>query len=427
MPDAEPVTAIADMTAHLRRQRRERASGSAGRADAAFDYDDVRVEPGGLVMAEKATETAAGGPLQRSSRDPESLRRHLEAWIGERVGDPAATVSDLGGTSATGMSSDTILFTASWTGDGEHRSERLVARIAPDPHDVPVFPSYDMRRQYEAIRLVGEMTSVPVPRVRWYEPDPSITGAPFFVMERVDGQVPPDVMPYNFGQSWLYDAAPEEQRRLQDNVIGLLAELHAIEHPEEPFGFLGFDAPGDTPLRRHVAHTRAWYEFVAADGMRSDLIERAFAWVDDNWPADEGPTVLSWGDSRIGNIMFRDFMPVAVLDWEMAGLGPRELDVAWLIYSHRAFEDIATAAGLDGMPGFLRRDDVASRYEALTGYAPQNLEFYTLYDAIQWGIVFLRTGHRQIHFGERPAPDDVDELMYNREPIRRMLAGDYWN
>lgn len=370
--------------------------------------------------------SSTGGPVQRSSRDPQDLRRRLQGWLAGKVGDDAATVTDLGGTSATGMSSDTILFAASWSEAGATRTERLVARIAPDQGDVPIFPSYDMQRQYETIRLVGELSSVPVPRVRWYEPNPAITGAPFFVMDRVDGEVPPDVMPYNFGQSWLYDAAVDDQLRLQDNVVRLLADLHAIGSPAERFPFLAFDAAGDSPLRRHVAHTRAWYEFVAADGMRSDLIERAFAWLDDHWPADEGPTVLSWGDSRIGNIMFRDFTPVAVLDWEMAGLGPRELDVSWLIYSHRAFEDIATAAGLAGMPHFLSRDDVAAAYESLTEHTPKDLDFYATYDAIQWGIVFLRTGHRAIHFGERPAPDNIDDLMYNREPIERMLAGSYW-
>ena len=45
--------------------------------------------------------------------------------------------------------------------------------------------------------------------------------------------------------------------------------------------------------------------------------------------ADPGPDVLSWGDARIGNIIYAGFEPAAVLDWEMAALGPRELDVSW--------------------------------------------------------------------------------------------------
>jgi aminoglycoside phosphotransferase (APT) family kinase protein len=247
-------------------------------------------------------------------------------------------------------------------------------------------------------------------------------------MGRIDGQVPPDVMPYNFGDSWLFDAHPADQRRLQDATVAVLAELHAVEQPEERFAFLALDAPGDTPLRRRVSHTRAWYEFAAAGlGRRSPLVERGFAWLDAHWPANEGPTVACWGDSRIGNVMYRDFAPVAVLDWEMAALGPRELDVAWLIYGHRIFEDIANSMDLPGMPEFLRPGDVAGTYESLTGHTLGDLGFYGTYAALQYAIVFLRTGHRQVHFGEVDAPGHVDDLVMNHEPLERMLAGNYWN
>jgi aminoglycoside phosphotransferase (APT) family kinase protein len=97
------------------------------------------------------------------------------------------------------------------------------------------------------------------------------------------------------------------------------------------------------------------------------VLERAFAWLEDHWPHDPGPTVLSWGDSRIGNVMYRHFAPVAVLDWEMAALGPRELDLAWMVFLHRFFEDLAIRYGLPGMPSFLRRDDVAASYATSTG------------------------------------------------------------
>ena len=362
--------------------------------------------------------------MQRSTRDPERLRTRLEAWLAAKL-DPDAepVVTGLQGTSATGMSSDTILFTATWTEGGIRRDRELVARIAPDPADVPVFPSYDMHRQFEVIRLVGELTKVPVPRVRWSEPDPSVLGAAFFVMDRVNGRVPPDNLPYNFGDSWLFTASPDDRRSLQDASVALLAELHAVERPEERFAFMAFDEAGKTPLRRHVAHTRAWYDYVAEGGAPSPLVERAFAWLDDHWPAEERPAVLSWGDARIGNVLYQGFVPVAVLDWEMAGLGPRELDVSWIIHSHRAFEHLAQTFGLAGMPDFMRREDVVGTYTSLTGYQPRDLDFFELYDAIQWGIVFLRTGTRQVHFGERTMPDDVDDLILTRGLLEQLLDG----
>jgi aminoglycoside phosphotransferase (APT) family kinase protein len=365
--------------------------------------------------------------MRRSSRDHDALRAGLERWLADRLPPTARPrVEHLAGTSSNGMSSETLLFEATWHEGPGPRRERLVARLAPDPADVPVFASYDLGRQFEVIRLVAELTAVPVPPVWWCEPDPAALGAPFFVMGRIDGRVPPDVMPYSFGDNWLHDADPADQRLLQDATVDVLAELHAVDRPEERFGFLVPEAAGATPLRRRVAHTRAWYEFAAADGFRSPLVERAFAWLDDHWPADEGPTVLSWGDSRIGNVLYAGFTPAAVLDWEMAGLGPPELDLAWLVYAHRIFDDFATLLELPGMPHFLRADDVAARYESRTGHTLRDLPFYGTYAAVQYAIVFLRTGARSIHFGEAELPATVDELVMNGEQLERMLAGTYW-
>lgn len=358
-----------------------------------------------------------------STRDADELRSKLESWLaGQLHAGAEPSVPDLGSNSANGMSSETVLFTATWTEpDGAAVTEQLVARIAPDTANEPVFPEYALDHQFDLLAQVGALTDVPVPTVRWIEPDPAVIGSPFFVMDRVDGVVPPDVMPYTFGDNWLFDASPADQRRLQDASVGVLAGLHAIDDPMTRFSFVAPDAPGDTPLRRHVAHTRDWYEFAKARSMRSTIVEDGFAWLDAHWP-DEASSVLSWGDARIGNVMYRDFEPVAVLDWEMAGLGPRELDLGWMVFSHRVFEHLAATFELPGMPDFLRAEDAAATYERLTGYTPRDLDFYITYAAIQWAIVFMRTGTRQAHFGEIEMPDDVDELMHHRELVREMLA-----
>lgn len=372
--------------------------------------------------------TGATTDIRRSSRDRSEVQARLTAWLATRLPEGAAPrITGLEGTSANGMSSETLLFDAAWDDGDQPCEHRLVARLAPGAEDVPVFPRYDLDQQFAAIRLVGEHSDVPVPAVWWSEPDAAAIGTPFFVMGRVDGRVPPDVMPYNFGDSWLSEADPADQRHLQDATVDVLARLHAIDHPTERFAFLAPATSGDTPLRRRVALTEEWYRFAAADGFRSPLVERALGWLQDNWPPDESAPVLCWGDSRIGNMMYREFDPVAVLDWEMATLGPRELDVAWLIYGHRIFEDIAASMELAGMPDFLRRDDVAATYERLSGHGPRHLDWYGTYAALQYAIVFLRTGARSVHFGEAEMPATPDDLIYNREPLERMLAGTYWS
>jgi aminoglycoside phosphotransferase (APT) family kinase protein len=360
-----------------------------------------------------------------STRDRGELRERLERWLGGRFGD--AEVSPLTGPSGNGMSSETLLFEARWREGSAPRRASLVARVAPDPAAVPVFPTYDMERQFRVMQQLGTLAALPIPKVLWCETDPAPLGAPFFVMERVEGEVPPDIPPYSFGQSWLSKATPEQLERLQEESVALLAALFRIERPAEQFAFLASPLPGATPLRRFVAELRGFYDWVCADGVGSPLLERCFAWLGANWPAQEGPTVLSWGDARIGNVLYRDFRPVAALDWEMAALGPPELDLAWMITLHRFFDDLTVSAGLPGMPGLLRRDDVAASYQRLTGYAPRDLDFYTLLAALRHGIVMFRIARRMAHFGEAELPPDVDDRIAHRRMLEAMLEGRYWH
>ena len=106
---------------------------------------------------------------------------------------------------------------------------------------------------------------------------------------------------------------------------------------------------------------------------------------------------------------------------------PREIDLAWLIYGHRIFQDMSSVFEVPGVPTFLQRDEVAAYYEQQTGHTPRDLDFYITYSAIQYAIVFLRTGARSAHFGESVLPADIDELIFNREPLEHMLAGNYWS
>jgi aminoglycoside phosphotransferase (APT) family kinase protein len=272
------------------------------------------------------------------------------------------------------------------------------------------------------ITTVATLTDVPVPSPWWCEPDASVIGSPFFVMGRVDGEVPPDIPPYSFGAGWVYEASPEQLGRLQDSTVAVLAELHAIPDPEKHFAHLLGQFSGETALRRHVAGRREWYEWAARDSGRSALLEKVFAWLEDHWPAHESPAVFCWGDSRIGNVMYREYEPAAVLDWEMAGVAPGETDLAWMAYLHRMFEDMAITYGAPHMPGFLQIEDLAATYERLTGRAPRDLDWYFVYAALQLGIVYLRTGMRSVRFGEREQPADADELIMNADPLRGLIG-----
>ena len=363
--------------------------------------------------------------MKRSTRDPAALRGALRSWLASRLPvDAAPEISEVTSPSSTGMSSETLLFEARWAEAGEARGGAFVARVEPDADDCPVFPVYDLKAQFDLLRLVRERSRVPVPRVLWLEQDPRHLGAAFFVMERVEGRVPPDVMPYTFG-SWLSEAAPEDRRHLQDASVGVLAELHAIDASSPDLAFLDFDLPGDTPLHRHFENQRRYYEWMRGP-RRHPLLERAFAWLEAHWPTEEGETVVSWGDSRIGNILYAGFEPVAVLDWEMAAKGPRELDLGWMVFLHCFFDEIARGAGKPGMPDFMQPADVADTYRAATGHEVRDLEFHQVYAALRHGIVMSRVHARRVHFGEAEWPEDVDSVIFHRDTLERMLDGRWW-
>jgi aminoglycoside phosphotransferase (APT) family kinase protein len=273
------------------------------------------------------------------------------------------------------------------------------------------------------MRLVAERTDIPIPAVRWMETTGDVLGTPFFLMDYVEGITPPDVMPYTFGNNWFYDAPAQRQRELQDATVEVLAKLHSIPDAETTFGFLSDGPAGDTALRRHFGWVRSWYEFGLPDMGRSDLLERAFDWLEAHWPERAAATepVLLWGDARLGNTLYSDFRPVAVLDWEMTALGPREMDVSFMIFAHMVFQQITGLANLPGMPDLLREDDVRATYIRLTGVEIGDLLWFHIYSGVMWGCVFMRTGARRVHFGEIEKPDNVEQLFYHGALLKQLL------
>jgi aminoglycoside phosphotransferase (APT) family kinase protein len=363
--------------------------------------------------------------LQRSGRDTSTIPATVSAWLSTVMpGGVTPEVTVESGVDSNGMSSETIILTGRWTENGKPVEQKWVVRVAPTAEDVPVFPAYRMDHQFDVLRLVSELTDVPVPQVRWIEPTGQVLGSPFFLMDLVEGSVPPDVMPYTFGGNWFADAPADRQRELQEATVAVLAELHGIPAAADTFGFLSeADPPGDTPLRRHFNWLKSWYDFAVPDIGRSELVERSLAWLEDNFPTAiaAGESVLAWGDSRIGNVLYRDFRPVAVLDWEMACVGPRELDVAWIIFAHMVFQELAGLAQLPGLPEVLREEDVRATYERLSGVELGDLRWFYVYSAVIWCVVFMRTGARRVHFGEVPKPDDVESMFYHGDLLRRLI------
>ncbi|MCD2262698.1 phosphotransferase family protein [Dietzia aurantiaca] len=368
--------------------------------------------------------------------DLDDLRGRLTSWLAGRpqvaggAGDAAdgrggVEVGEVTRPDASGMSNISILFDACWTSadTGERESARLVARMCPLDDAFPVFPVYDLARQFDVMRVVGEHTDLPVPRVRWLEEDPAVLGSPFLVMDRATGVAPVDNPPYVFG-GWLLEMSPEQRAELQRESVAVLAAVHGIDRPAELLPSLASDRPGEGDgLRAHVDEQREYYEWTVREGgLRIPVIEKAFAWIEANWPADPGTDVLSWGDARIGNILYKGTTPTAVLDWEMAALAPAEVDLGWFLYFHDLFQDLAVTYGFPGIPDLFDHAQVVRQYEQLTGRTVRDLPFYYAYAGLRQAVILARIHRRRIEFGEAETPDNPDDYVLHNTMLYRLIA-----
>ncbi len=102
-----------------------------------------------------------------------------------------------------------------------------------------------------------------------------------------------------------------------------------------------------------------------------------------NLPNDATATLL-WGDARPANTVVRDFEVVALLDWELATLGPPELDVFWFLEMNRM------RANGRSLPGFPSDAATIAGYEARTGREIRDADFHTVYAALKVAVLMLR-------------------------------------
>ena len=344
-------------------------------------------------------------------RGIEDLEAGLTAWARDWTGHDCE-ITDVTAP-GSGMANDTVLFRL----DGEG----LVARLAPAPDSrYPTFPTFDLGFQARVIELVRRRTAVPVPGVVHLERDERPLGVPFLVMHHIDGVVGSDNPPYLLDpEGWFLRGTPDDWHRMEASTLALFAELHRISDVGEDTAFLRVDAPGDTALARLLASHHAYYEW-ARDGHTIPILERAYDALSATLPATDRSVVL-WGDGRPGNVIYRDFEPVGALDWEMAGVGPPEADVAWTTFFQRFFAGMAEQYGLGAVPAMFERVTAAATYEACGGIALDDLAWYETLAGYRFGIILARMSLRGIAYGQGEVPADPDELILFAPLLARLL------
>jgi aminoglycoside phosphotransferase (APT) family kinase protein len=352
------------------------------------------------------------GRALKNTTDPEQAATALQSAIADNVeGARDVRVTGVEIPASSGLSNETVLFDAAWTdGGGAARAERLVARVQPS--GPAVFPRYDLAHEFAVMRALDAHTDVPVPAMRLHVGDPGVLGAPFIVMGRVDGRVPADDPPFT-ATGWVTELSAAEQAALAENAAAALAQVHRVDLDAVGLGALR-DHP-ESGLDGQLAFWRETFAW-AAEGDANPTVEAALEWVAASRPVDDGPTVLSWGDARVGNMIFAaDLSVAAVLDWEMACAGPPGLDVGWWLFMSRYYTE---GIGAPAPPGFPERDAFVARYEEATGTTLGDLHFYEVLAATRLSILMHRAGNLMIGAGLLPA----GAPMKTSNPASQLLA-----
>jgi aminoglycoside phosphotransferase (APT) family kinase protein len=346
-------------------------------------------------------------------RDLEETRVRLTSWLGTVLPEASdISVSNLTTPSASGFSNETLLFDLAYREAGETHEVPLVLRIQPTGFQV--FPSYDLGLQFKTMQLLAA-TDVPVPQVYWLEQENrDLFGAPFYVMGRIEGRVPPDNPPYHQA-GWLTEVSPDERAAVWLGCFEVMAKIHRLDHRKAGFGFLEQPELGATGLDQEIAQYEKYLEW-AARGRRQPVAEAAFDWVKANRPKDE-PEGLVWGDARVGNIIYAGTKPAAVLDWEMVRIGSPEKDVGWAIFLDRHHSEGINSPRLEGFPSY---DETVAHYEQHAGRRVKNLHYYQVFAGFRFAVIMIRIAQQLAEYGIMDA--ETSAAFEHNNTVTNLLA-----
>jgi aminoglycoside phosphotransferase (APT) family kinase protein len=287
-----------------------------------------------------------------------------------------------------------------------------------------------LRRQAETFALVlgGELAfqgkvmaglglhpEVPTAALIGVEPSDALLGASFLVMERIAGQPARQAPNYNV-EGWLTALSPARRGHCWGNAIAAFARLHAIDW-RDGFAFLDRPERGAAGLDQYLAYLEQWYRW-AAQGRPQPIADIALDHVLRARPA-HAPVNLLWGDATPSNILFRDDGSVAALiDWELAALGPGEIDLAWWLYFDELF---SSGFGVRRLPGLPDRARTIALYERTAGRAVRDLDYYDILTGLRMAIVAVRQFDRQVALGRLdPANRSFTDNLMTQYLARRL-------
>ena len=238
----------------------------------------------------------------------------------------------------------------------ERESGRYVLRRPPRP---PLPPSaHDMVREAR-LQLALAKQGIRVPPIVAVCGDPEVTGAPFYVMEYLDGDVIDHELPPALA------ADPAERRHVGLDLVDTLVEIHEADVSKPDLA--AFVRPGSYSERQVRRFMQLWPLNATRELPVPEVGERLGAAI-----PEPLPLAVVHGDYRIGNVMVGadSTRIVAVLDWEIGAIGDPRADLGYLVATYTEPGGDASALGSSpatATPGFPSRAELVTRYEERSG------------------------------------------------------------
>ncbi len=307
--------------------------------------------------------------------DLEEIRQKIESWMAAKLPDAQdIKLDELKFPEESGESSVTLLLNANYGG----KENKFVFRM--EPVDSQVFDSHDLKLQYDLMELIGE-EGIPAPSMIGFESDKSLLGSDFYMMNFIDGKIPTDNPPFAFG-SWVTELSEEQRATMWRNGLETISKIHMLDMDKYDLPTLPKSKAGQSPVQHEIDKFDALFVGDLHDKAAPEFRE-AMAFIKANAPKD-GPLRLCWGDCRVGNIIWQDLAPAAVIDWEMASLGDPLMDAAWWYWVDHIN---SVGLGVEPVSGLPQRADMYPQWHELTGLPIDNSSYYDLFAAMRYGII----------------------------------------
>jgi len=261
-------------------------------------------------------------------------------------------------------------------------TDRWVLRRPPLGHVLPT--AHDMAREHRVLAALSA-AGFPAPRPVLYCPDVEVIGAPFYLMEHVDGAIHRDV-------TALEALGPAAMRTLVLSLVDTLADLHALD--PAAIGLADFGRPEGFNERQ----VRRWKKQLDASRSREvPGIEELHARLAADIPAGAGAVVH--GDYRLDNVLIGPGLEInAVLDWEMSTLGDPLSDVAlMLVYAGRPLLiGAGEARSPISVPGHPSLAEMAGHYAKRSGRDVSDLHWYVGFAAFKLAVILEGVHYRYV-------------------------------